>query len=192
MNIAGQTNKLLKISIIILILGIVLGMITANGVSAENVQMLKNFVNGSMDNTDIKFGQIFVSGAKQNLAFVVFAFLGALNIYLFGVFTIVYFLKSFSLGFTLFFTVKHFSLGMSAVVVTSAVLYCIALFPIYIALFCLSYKYAVSFKRQRGTSSETHISKYFKSGIVYCIIYAVTLAGSAIGALINPLLVKLI
>lgn len=192
MIIAKPKNKLLKISILILIIGIIFGMITANGVGAENVQMLKNFVNGSMDNSDIKFSHVFVSGAKQNLSFVIFAFLGALNIYLFGLFAIFYFFKCFSLGFTLFFTVKHFSLGMSAVVVTSAVLYCVALFPIYIALFCLSYKYAVSFKQQKSASTRVPFAKYFKSCAVYCIIYSVTLAGSALGALINPLLVKLI
>lgn len=185
-------NTLLIVAVALLVISLFLGIGVAVSMGAKSSTELKLFVNNGLTDNTMGFKQMLFSSAKRNLIFTAFAFVGSFNIWLFAIFVLAYMFQGFSVGFSVMFTLKNFSAGISAAVIASSLLYILLLFPIYIIFFCISYKYAVSKGRTNTFVSPEKPKMLFKRLIIFVAVYIFAFITSIPEALINPLILKLL
>lgn len=185
-------NTLFTTAMLLLIFSILMGVFTAGAMDINSASELKLYVKPALGDNIAGFKQMLYTGLKQNLVFVMFALLGSINIWLFFVYAVVYMFKGFSLGFALAFTLSNFSAGVSVGVIISLLFNIVLLYPIYIASFCLSLKYAVSSKEQSVVSYALKTKRFLKKVLIYVAVYIVVIILCCPVACINQLILKII
>lgn len=185
-------NTLFTTALLLLIFSILMGVFTASAMDIKSASELKLYVKSALGDNIAGFKQMLYTGLKQNLVFVLFALFGSINIWLFFVFAVLYMFKGFSLGFALAFTLNNFSAGVSVGVIISLLFNIVLLYPIYIASFCLSFKYAVSNKEQSIISYARKTKRFLKKVLIYVAIYIVVIILCCPVAGINQLILKII